>query len=106
MTTQKIEGYWYGYSSSNQKYPIPQPNVLSTEETDTIYQLIVAKEKEASIQKYRGLTISRITGEMLGYTEYHHNSGWVWPGDFAKHYVKEHKVKPTDEFLKFIGYDE
>jgi hypothetical protein len=30
--------------------------------------------------------------------------GWKWPEDFAKHYVLDHKVKPTDEFLIFIGY--
>lgn len=29
---------------------------------------------------------------------------WKWPGDFAEHYVLKHKVKPTDEFLEFIGY--
>jgi hypothetical protein len=31
--------------------------------------------------------------------------GWIWPGDFVEHYVLTHKVRPTDEFLKWIGYD-
>ncbi len=40
---------------------------------------------------------------MLGSEEYN-NGDWVWPEDFAFHYVKMHRVKPSDEFLRFIGY--
>lgn len=27
---------------------------------------------------------------------------WSWPGDFAEHYVRTHRVKPTDEFITFV----
>ena len=53
---------------------------------------------------YMGRSASRITGEMLGNKEYETDK-WRWPGDFAKHYVLDHKIKPSNEFLKYIGYE-
>jgi hypothetical protein len=85
-------------------YPTPIPNVLSEEEARTIYNLIREKERIANCCGYMGLSASRITGERLGNKEYELNE-WIWPGDFAEHYVLTHKVRPTEEFLKWIGYD-
>ena len=97
----KIEGYWKTFDSD--EYPNPVPNVLSKAEAIEIYIKIVEKQEEAEIKRYRGLSHSRITGERLGNVEYETNE-WIWPGDFAKHYVLENRVKPSDEFLKYIGY--
>lgn len=104
---RKIEGYWY--SPQIQKYdkivyPTPIPNVLTDFEAEEIFKLIKEKEKVAKEVRYRGMSSSRITGEALGNLEYQTDE-WLWPGDFASHYVLEHKVKPTDEFLKYIGYN-
>lgn len=117
----KIEGYWKEKPFVFEKelfngsvfrkeipaktnYPIPIPNVLTEDEAKTIYNLILEKQKGAKLVGYMGLSESRITGETLGNKEYQ-TEEWKWPGDFAEHYVLTHKVRPTDEFLKWIGYD-
>lgn len=104
---RKIEGYWfekpYSTHSKPSSYPMPIPNILTEEEAKRVYDLIVQKETTAKVARFRGFSSSRITGEMLGCAEYH-NDEWLWPSDFAKHYVLENKVKPTDEFLEYIGY--
>jgi len=117
---KKVEGYWIegptviemksskGYIltkeiPSKTNYPTPISNVLTEEEAQTIYDLIREKERIANCYGYMGLSASRITGERLGNKEYELNE-WIWPGDFAEHYVLTHKVRPTEEFLKWIGY--
>jgi hypothetical protein len=101
MRNKKIEGYWYSEYEPN--YPMPKPNVLSDDEAKEIYEFIKKKEEGARINRYKGWSTSRITGEHLGSTEFETDE-WIWPVDFAPHYVMKHKVKPTDEFLKYIGY--
>lgn len=96
-----IEGYWY--SKYSPEYPMPIPNQLTDAEANQIYDVICETQKLANEVRYRGFSTSRITGEMLGCAEYH-LFDWQWPADFAPHYVLKHKVRPTDEFLKFIGY--
>lgn len=101
----KIEGYWY--SEHTPQYDMPLPNVLSEEEADEIFRLIKAKENDNDTRliSYRGISISRIEeGVVVGNREYKLN-GWNWPAGFAEHYVLKHKVRPTDEFLEFIGYE-
>ncbi len=121
MNKTKIEGYWKENNeitltlsngkpftrtlSDKNNYPIPIPNILSQEEAEKIYALILEKEKVARVLYCRGCSTSRITGEMLGNKEFETDE-WSWPEDFAKHYVLDHKVKPTDEFLKYIGYEQ
>jgi len=101
-TEKNIEGYWY--SKHHPEYPMPIANTLTQEQAEEIYNLILEKEKTATIVWYMGWTDSRITGEMLGSDEYQIDE-WLWPEDFAKHYVLEHKVKPTEKFLQYIGYN-
>jgi hypothetical protein len=96
---KKIEGYWY--SEYEPQYPMPEPNILSEEEAQSIHNLIVEKEKSAKINRYRGFSRSRITGELLGSIEYE-TKEWIWPGDFAKHYVLENRVSPTIDFLEYL----
>lgn len=100
-TNQKVEGYWY--SKYEPDYPIPIPNILSQTEADEIYSLMVEKQKEAKVNKYMGYSMSRLTDKMLGCIEYELED-WRWTGNLDKHYVKDHRVKPSDEFLTFIGY--
>lgn len=108
MKNQKIEGYWY--SKYEPEYPKPIPNVLTDQEAKEIYDLIRKKEllcetqfEIGCLRAQKGCSESRITGEKLGSREYRIND-WIWPGDFALHYVLKHKIRPTNDFLKFIGY--
>lgn len=98
---EKIEGYWW--SKTEPQYPMPEADILTQEEAEEISRLIEIKEQEAEVLRYKGMTTSRITGERMGSTEFILDD-WVWPVDFRPHYVLEHKVKPTDDFLRFIGY--
>lgn len=86
------------------QFPWPKPNVLTDIQAKEIYNLIKIKENTAECFGYMGWTKSRITGENMGNREYE-TDGWVWPEDFAPHYVLKHKVKPTDVFLEYIGYE-
>lgn len=102
---RNIEGYWKGINPKEKKYPMPVPNVLSAEEAKDIYDLIHEKEKKASKTVYRGMANSRIEPEVyVGAAEFSLDN-WIWPDGYAKHYVLKHRVKPSDNFLKFIGYD-
>lgn len=95
-----IEGYWYsGREGCN--LPIPVPNILSKVEAYDLYMLIVEKEKSSTSVTYRGFSTSRIDGSTLGSNEFRYKE-WSWPGDFAEHYVLKHRVKPSEEFIKFL----
>jgi len=98
---RKIEGYWY--SKYEPQYPMPVAGVLTEEKARIVFDAIKQKEKIARVDYYRGNSRSRIEPDtILGYAEYNLD-GWVWPGDFAEHYVLKHRVRPTEEFLEFIG---
>ena len=99
--SKRIEGYW----GPDNGYPMPIPNVLSEEDAIRVSDALALREERALEKRYRGLSYSRITGEMLGCVEYQLDD-WSWPGDFRTHYILEHRVKPTDEFLLWLGmYD-
>jgi len=104
----KREGFWF--SEREPQYLMPIPNVLTEQEAFDIYTLIKIIEDKCEqdvgcyrVTTYRGSTVSRITGQRLGATEYV-TSSFIFPGDFGRHYVLEHKVKPSDDFLEYIGY--
>ena len=99
---QKIEGYWY--SKHSIEYLMPVPYVLTQEQADEIYELIKQKEKTARVISFRGVSTSRLDGSYVGSQEYHTDE-WIWPQGFAEHYVKKYRVKPSIDFLKYIGYD-
>lgn len=101
MEGRRIEGYWY--SGYDPQYPMPIPNKLSEEEAKEIFDLIKVKEQEAEMVHSRGSSNSRIDGSYVGSSEFHHKQ-WLWPEGFAEHYVLKYKVKPTDDFLKFLAW--
>lgn len=105
MTTNiKVEGYWW--SKHEPQYPVPVPNVLTVEQAKQIYNLIKRKERSARHIQYRGWSTSRVDKKThVGSGEYL-TEKWIWPAGFAEHYVLLHRVKPSDEFLNFIGYRE
>jgi hypothetical protein len=98
-----IEGYWY--SRGEPTYPMPVPYVLTQEQADDLYALIKKKESRLVPKGYMGWSDSRIDGSRVG-TEEFETDGWRWPKGFAEHYVKKYRVKPTSDFLKFIGYND
>lgn len=97
----KIEGYWY--SEHTPRFPMPEKDELTQEEADKIYELICKKESITEEVHFRGMSLSRIDGSWVGSSEYR-NDDWWWPNGFSSHYVKKYRVKPSDEFLDYIGY--
>ena len=100
---RKIEGYWRSTNSWDETYPKPIPDILTKEEAHEIWELIKLKEREATKVGYRGFSQSRIDGSIVGSEEFQ-TAEWLWPNGFADHYVKKYRVKPSDEFLKYIGF--
>lgn len=98
----KIEGYWYSRSES--EYPMPIANVLTEDQAKAIYALIKRKEGSARVLHYKGMSFSRIEPTVVVGTKEFVTDAWRWPEGFAEHYVLKHKVKPTAEFLAYIGY--
>ena len=95
---KRIEGYWYAPF-----YPKPIPNQLTEAEAQEIYELIKVKEKECTIRLSRGYAHSRLENAMVGMNEYHHEE-WLWPEGYAEHHVLKHGVKPSKDFLAFLGF--
>lgn len=102
MAKIQQEGFWG--SKLEPHYPSPAPNTLSDSEAADIFQLIKKKEKRASLIQYKGFAMSRIEKKVRVGSGTFRSGNWEWPQGFAEHYVKAHKVRPSDEFLKFIGF--
>lgn len=101
MKQNKIEGYWNNSYNDYPEYPMPVANVLTQDDANEIADMIEKCQEIATENRFRGISASRITGEGLGCAEYELDD-WAWPGDFAEHYVRTHRVKPTDEFITFV----
>jgi hypothetical protein len=100
--TRKKEGAWH--YKKDAEYPVPPPYQLKTKEAEEIYILIKIKEAEAKETIARGLDYSVIDDTCIGGIRAFYHINWVWPGNYAEHYVFKYKVKPSDDFLKFIGW--
>lgn len=99
LNEKKIEGYWY--SKYQPSYPKPIRDELSEEEAVLISNQILKVQRKSKKKLYRGPSFSRIDGSILGCAEYETDQ-WIWPADFASHYVLKYKVKPSGDFLSYI----
>lgn len=98
----KLEGFWYHRTLSPQ-YPKPVPNVLTETQAKKIFAAIKKKEEKASKILYRGYALSRIERRVRVGSATYALGKWRWPQGYAEHYVLKHRVKPSDEFLEFLG---
>ena len=104
MSEPRKEGFWY--SKREPHFPMPTPYILTEAEAKKIFDLIKLKEQSAFLCLYRGMSPSRIKdGEYVGNGTYE-TEEWHWPQGFAEHYVLKYRVRPTEEFLEFIGYSD
>lgn len=98
----KREGFWR--SNSEPALPMPVPNILTEAESLEIFQRIKKKERTAKRTLYRGMAMSRLEKNVFVDNAEYSAGDWCWPGGYAEHYVRDHRVKPSDEFLEFLGY--
>lgn len=108
-----VEGYWrkaervdkealqWRSQVERNESRLPWPVVLEIAGYDKEDFIARLDELQAHAQKelYRGITVSRLTGEPLGNAEYELNE-WTWPGDYI-HYLKA-GVPPSRAFYKFV----
>ena len=98
VSVLRREGFWFSISEPH--YPVPKP---FNKEWDGQKDFLVAlkrKEGKASKDQYRGMSTCRICFKLNGSEEYT-LEGWVWPSGL-KHYIQDHNVKPTQEFIDFV----
>ena len=63
----------------------------ATENQDHLIELLLEKQKHASIQQYLGYSNCRICNAPNGSSEYSAD-GFVWPSGYV-HYLKDHNVE-------------
>ena len=90
------EGYWR--SRTEPDYPDPQPQAEPV--SKDFIQRLCAVQSRARREWYKGSSVCRICGILNGSTEFEFN-GYRWPDGFM-HYLIEHNVHPTPEFVKMI----
>lgn len=121
------EGYWY-CKWEHKDFPKPIKNELTEEESKEVFRLMKIKEDECfknyvlysqntddeleeiegyssdiGIESTKGLSPCRLCDDVAGNLEYFYD-GTTWTGGLGHHYVLKHRVKPSDSFLKFIGF--
>lgn len=97
-TERKTEGFWY--SKEEPKLPKPIPHSRAWPGKKDFLKCLDAKEETAARDYYKGYSRCRICNKLNGTATYRSDK-WCWPSGF-RHYVSDHNVRPTDDFIKFI----
>lgn len=105
----KKEGYWADSpEQANDPYPWPIENQISEEDLQSFLVCLGQVEtriknkklKNASFMSFLGFSNCRCCGKSNGNQEFRYG-GWIWPVGY-RHYLREHKIKPTTSFVIFI----
>lgn len=94
----KREGFWK--DANDPALPLPLPNMWSKPESYFFLNKLKMVEKSAVVRRYKGFSACRICGCKNGSEEFIIDE-WIWPSGFS-HYVLDHQVKPSAEFINFI----
>lgn len=94
-----IEGYWY--SKSEPQYPHPISNKDKWEGQDKFVNQLINTQFKASKTNYKGWSDCRVCNKMNGSSEFQLDN-WKWPEGLL-HYIVNHNVKPSQEFIDFIN---
>jgi hypothetical protein len=97
------EGFWRSYEAEVSALPWPQP-APSWSGRERFLACLAAVETAArgkgGIRHYMGFSTCRLCGKPNGTSEYSEEH-WRWPEGF-QHYVREHGVRPSPDFERFI----
>jgi len=113
----KQEGFWY--SEDEPEYPFPKEHTGEWGKDEFLSALIALEDKlmaeyaimvkkyneggkyeATNVESYRGSSECRICKCINGSREFSYNN-WKWPEGF-RHYIIEHGIKPSDEFILMI----
>ena len=123
--SEKKEGFWY--SEYEKHFPMPEEfkgewdrdsflcNLIELEDLlMSTYQAVVDMYNDGDCRPYdryqksgvnvtesRGFSVCRVCGCANGSRTFVHG-GFMWPDGF-RHYIEEHNVKPSDEFIEMVG---
>lgn len=92
-------GYW-GKDRDDKTYPWPQHYVDELQKETMISMIANYLDSGKFVEGYFGWSTCRICGCKNGSTELS-DGVYVWPQGLS-HYVREHKVRLPDEFIKHV----
>jgi hypothetical protein len=99
----KKEGFWYSKDEPN----LPKPKQMretsewvSRGKPRKFFILLSRVERKARCKGCKGSSICRICKNRNGSCTFFYKN-WEWP-DGLMHYIKNHNVKPSREFIQFI----
>jgi len=95
----KLEGFWRARFDEESELPWPVPVEVWADRV-AFLQSLIFKEAIADRIAYRGYSLCRMCGRRNG-SESLQLAEWEWPAGF-RHYVEEHFVRPSEEFVMFI----
>lgn len=94
----KYEGHWW--SSYEPHWPHPEPRAVPWKGQSAFLEALDRVESMLEPILYRGFSWCRVCRMLNGNAEFNLN-GWRWPSGF-RHYIEQHNVKPSDEFVQMI----
>lgn len=97
---KNIEGYWRKKKSDGDSLSWPIENSATVKESEKLLEMLVSVEDKAHRVHYKGWSDCRICGKVNGSIEFEYKN-WKWP-EGLYHYINAHRVRPSDEFVKFI----
>jgi hypothetical protein len=94
----RIEGYWY--SSHTPQFPKPVPNDQPWAGQAEFLKALSKKETGSYHHISKGFSLCRVCERINGSVEYE-SGEWSWPSGL-RHYVEDHNVKPSDDFIAWV----
>jgi hypothetical protein len=95
----KVEGYWRRTPDEDSELPWPAP-VNEWADREMFLASLDRAEAESVKSAFRGYSFCRLCKCQNGHEEYQILE-WKWPAGF-RHYVAEHRVRPSLAFENFI----
>lgn len=97
------EGFWHSEGEPD----LPKPKVMAkasewvkTGGPEKFARLLNKVQTRARKRHFKGWSTCRICGRSNGSSEFSYKNV-VWPSGLM-HYIVDHNVKPSDQFIKFI----
>lgn len=95
------EGFWYSIHEPTLPMPIPNQDPNPSEFIDKYIQVQNDLRSRGLMKMFKGLSPCRICGCKNGCIEFRIPDKWYFPIGLL-HYLRDHNVRPSKEFERFI----